>query len=131
VADQGLEFTTERVALDPIDHETTVTSTSCHSMVCVNEVEVVADILPTLDQVVVGIATCWILAFEEERPHKSHTPVVCDHISQLITKAGTSSWIRCNHHVSLVSEGLVVPSTAPGIAPRALWTTVNVEKKRV
>jgi pyruvate/2-oxoglutarate/acetoin dehydrogenase E1 component len=58
MANQCLEFTTERVALDPIDHEATITGTGCHSAVCINEVEVVTYMLPALDQVIVGVATC-------------------------------------------------------------------------
>jgi len=58
VADQGLEFATQRVTLNPVDHESTITGASSDAAIGINEVKVVADILPTLHQVVVRVATC-------------------------------------------------------------------------
>lgn len=49
VADKCFEFTTQRVALDPVDHEATIASAGSHAVVGVDEVKVVTDIFPALD----------------------------------------------------------------------------------
>jgi hypothetical protein len=58
MADQCLEFAAQGVTLNPVDHETTITGTSRNTTIGINEVEVVADILPALHQVIVRVATC-------------------------------------------------------------------------
>jgi hypothetical protein len=60
-----------------------------------------------------------------------HTPVVCDGIGQLLSKASTTSRIGCNHHVALVRPDLGVPPGTPGIGPRALGSTVDIENQWV
>lgn len=58
VAGECLELAAERITLDPVDHETTVAGASCNAAIGINKVEVVPDILPTFDQVVVRVASC-------------------------------------------------------------------------
>lgn len=74
VADQCLEFTTQRVSLDPIDHEATITGASCHAAVGVNEVEVIADILPALDQIIVRIAALEVVSEGFGKDVKQYIP---------------------------------------------------------
>lgn len=74
VAHQCLEFTTQRVTLDPVDHEPTITGARCHTAIGINEVEVIADVFPTLDQVVVRIATYCIVRKGSESNAKLHIP---------------------------------------------------------
>lgn len=57
VAGQRLELAAQRITLDPVDHEATVAGASCHAAIGINKVEVIPDILPTLDQVVVRVAS--------------------------------------------------------------------------
>jgi hypothetical protein len=54
VADQGLEFPAQRATLDPVDHETAVAGACGDSVVGVDVVEVLVDVFPALDEVVVG-----------------------------------------------------------------------------
>jgi hypothetical protein len=58
MGDKCLELPSQRVTLDPIHHETSITGTRSDTVVCVDEVKVVSDILPGLDQIIVGVATC-------------------------------------------------------------------------
>jgi predicted transcriptional regulator len=46
-----------------------------------------------------------------------HTPVVRDHIRQLITEASAARRVRGNYHVTLIGPHLVVPAGTPGISP--------------
>lgn len=57
VGDNGFELSSKRVTLDPVHHETSITGTRSHAIFRVNEVKLVSDILPGLDQIVVGVAT--------------------------------------------------------------------------
>jgi hypothetical protein len=58
VSDKCLKLPSQGVALDPIHHETAVTGTRSNTIVGVDEVKVFSDILPGLDQIIVGVATC-------------------------------------------------------------------------
>lgn len=58
VGDECLKLPSKRVALDPIHHEASITGTRGNTIVGVDEVKVVSDILPSLDQIIVGIAPC-------------------------------------------------------------------------
>lgn len=58
MADKCFELPTQRVSLDPVDHEAAIAGASSDTIVGVNEVEVVADILPALYQVIVRVAPC-------------------------------------------------------------------------
>lgn len=50
---QRFELAAEIAALDPVDHEAAETGPGCDAAAGVNIVEVVADVFPRLDQVVV------------------------------------------------------------------------------
>lgn len=56
VADKCLELSAQGIALDPVDHEAAIAGTGSNAVVGVNEVKVVVDILPALDQVIVRVA---------------------------------------------------------------------------
>lgn len=58
VGDQGLELATEIASLDPVDHESSEAGSSGNSVVGVDEVKVVADVFPALDEVVVRGSSC-------------------------------------------------------------------------
>lgn len=57
VADKGLEFATEGVALDPIDHVAAERSAGSNGAVRINVVDVVAEVLKDLNEVSVRAAT--------------------------------------------------------------------------
>jgi hypothetical protein len=58
VADQGLEFPAERATLDPVDHETAVAGACGDAVVGVDVVEVLVDVFPAFDEIVVGGSAC-------------------------------------------------------------------------
>lgn len=131
VADKSLELPTERVALDPVDHEATVTGSSSNTIVCVDEIEVVAHVFPALDKIIVGVASCKKVRAGRLQKDSTRTPVVLNGIGQLITVSSATRGIGCNNHVSLVCPDLVVPSTTPRISPSTLGSTVDIEEQRV
>lgn len=125
MADQRFELSPQGIPLDPIDHETAVAGTRCDAVVCVDVIEVIPDIFPALDQVVVGVAPCdgqtgcMILGALE------HTPVVLDCVGQFVSKSCTSCRVWRNHHISLIGKDLGVPSRAPRVEPCSLGTSVD------
>lgn len=115
VGDEGLELASEVMSLDPVDHETTEGGTGSNTVVSVNVLDVVADMFPDLDKILV-----W-----------STTPVVGDVVGQLLAETSATSWVRSNDNVSLVSPDAWVPAGAPAVTPGALRTTVDEESKWV
>ncbi|EZF78110.1 hypothetical protein H105_00740 [Trichophyton soudanense CBS 452.61] len=115
MGDEGLELASEVLSLDPVDHETTEGGTGSNTVVSVNVLDVVVDVFPDLDKILV-----W-----------STTPVVGDVVGQLLAETSATSWVRSNDNVSLVSPDAWVPAGAPVVTPGALRTTVDEESKWV
>lgn len=115
MGDEGLELPSKFLSLDPVDHETTERSTSSNTVVSVDVLEVVTNVFPDLEEILV-----W-----------STTPVVGDVISQLLAETSATSWVGSNNNVSLVSPNSWVPAGAPVVTPRTLRTTVDEESEWV
>ena len=136
MGNQRLELPTQRIALDPVDHEPTKTGSSCHTFFSIDVRDVVTDIFPAFHKVNVW-GSAWsvnvsiLASFYTSHVMTGLTPVILNSICQVLPKSDTSCRIRCNDDVALVSEDLGVPPATPAIAPGALWTTVNVEAERI
>lgn len=89
MADQGLEFPAQRATLDPIDHEPAVAGACGDAVVGVDVVEVLVDVLPAFDEVVVGGSACSSLKFACQ-PGKKKVGSGC--LPQLFWMASVRAW---------------------------------------
>ena len=57
MGNHGLEFSAQILTLDPVDHEATETGTGSNAVLNVDVIEVVADVFPAFDEILVWSTT--------------------------------------------------------------------------
>ena len=115
VAHKRLELAAEIVALDPVDHITTIRGTSSNGVFGVNVLVVLGNMFEALNQIII----------------RRTTPVVRDSVRELLPVAGGASGVDSDGDVALVGKDRGVPASGPGVGPRALRTTVDEEGEGV
>jgi len=94
VTHKSLEFTTQRVALDPVDHVTTVTGTKSNGTVRVNIAELLLEVIEGEDKVFVRCAA----------------PVIPDGIAEGFAVRGRASRVYGDYDVASFGVDERVPS---------------------
>lgn len=58
MGNESFEVATKWLPLDPVDHESTIAGSKSNTIIGVNIIKIVPDILPALDKVFVGSSAC-------------------------------------------------------------------------
>lgn len=105
VGDEGFEFATERVSLDPVYHVTAVGGAEGDGAGGVDVGEVGFDVFEAFYQV--GVRTA--------------TPVVLDAVLEGHSVACTTCWVGSYDDVALFGENGWIPASGPSFVPGSLW----------
>ncbi|KAG9796265.1 hypothetical protein KCU88_g378, partial [Aureobasidium melanogenum] len=115
VRDEGFELSSQIVPLDPIGHVPAIRGPSFDSPIGVDVAEILVDVFPHGHQVFVWISS----------------PLVLDGVLVSHAPASGACRIGRNHHISLVSPGLEVPSSTPRVVLTALRPAMDNESKGI
>ena len=104
VRHECLEFSTQRVPLDPVHHESAIRRTQGDGPRGIDIREVAFDVFEALDEIHVRLAS----------------PIVFDTVLERHTVPGAARWVGGHDDVALLSEHSRIPSRGPAIVPCTL-----------
>lgn len=123
MGNESFELATEWLALDPVNHESSIACSEGNAMIGVDIIEILMNIFPSLYKVFVWGSACKdneLSAGNVLLKGKScynvgsnPTPVILNSVTKLVSESCAACGIDSHYNIALIGDNLGVPSRTP------------------